>query len=321
MFLCQFQFFTTYFQFCQGFGLNSSEYHGHSFSFPQPTLRHLKYDAVSITVRFVTLHSQGPQIIANVLQVLLFSVDSNSRSEYYLEIFSGVPVMESLPSRLASSDHEPPLARKEVQDPLPGLGETVNDGLLEVRDVVTPEAGGVAVSHHLGRQLGVQVVTAGEEVRHQEVGGGLPQFARLLPAVFPVEGHELDMFAVPLQGFHVHRGVLQAGPHEDDEGFQAGLLVEGLDGPGEGEDLGGTPVSRGVNHRQLEPLQVGGQRQGGDQLGVFQVLGLPFHQVDLQYSSYSGDQLTDILPWPGQGRGNPALVEEKSLESWSWPGS
>ena len=217
--------------------------------------------------------------------------------------------MEIIPSALSSSDDEFSFSRKEVQDPLTGLGETVNDGFLKVCDVVAPEAGGVAVSHHLGRQLRVQVVTAWEEVSHQEVGRGLPQLAScLLPAVFPVEGDELDMFGVPLQSFHVHRGVLQAGPHEDDEGFQTGLLVEGLDGPGEGEDVGGAIVSRGVNHRKLEALQVGGEGQRRDQLGVLELMGLPFYEVDLQHTSYiktNTEKLSD-LPWPRHHRENLA---------------
>ena len=85
--------------------LGFQNYHGHSYSFPQPQLRHFKYDAVYVTVFLVTLHSQGPQIITNVLQIFVFNIDNNSRSKYYyFKIFSGVPAMEILPSALSSSD-------------------------------------------------------------------------------------------------------------------------------------------------------------------------------------------------------------------------
>ena len=69
------------------FTVRFANYHLHSqFRFPQPRLRHFEYDAVCITVGFISFHSQGPQIVTNILQVVVFNVYSHGRSKYYLEI-------------------------------------------------------------------------------------------------------------------------------------------------------------------------------------------------------------------------------------------
>ena len=79
------------------------------------SLCYVEDDSILIPVGLVLLQTEGPQVVADLLQVGSLAVEGDGRP----------PLLRCGHTELAG-------AAAEIQNPLPGLRETIHDGSLEI---------------------------------------------------------------------------------------------------------------------------------------------------------------------------------------------